>query len=232
MGHLLTADRLKPDDEKINAVIHMPKPANKNELQRFLGFINYQDKFALHLSEVCEPLRRLLDKNATWTWQKEQQKAFQGAQTIVTMQHVLKYYSLTEEVTLQCDPSKKGLDATLLQNKQPVAFASRALTQTEQRYAQIVKECLSIVFGCEKFCQYLLSRDSIHVQQIISLLRLSSRSHCYQHPQSLQTPVTTLMYNTRKVQKCTLPTFCLEQACQTQTQPKVTLTYSALNLKT
>ena len=120
MGHLLTADGLKPNDEKINAVIHMPKPANKNELQRCLGFINYLAKFAPHLSEVCEPLRRLLDKNATWTWQKEKKKAFQRAQRIVTMQPVLKYYSLTEE----CDASDKGLGATLLQNNQPVTNRS------------------------------------------------------------------------------------------------------------
>ena len=163
MGHLI-ADSLKPHDEKINAVIHMLKPANKNELHIFHGFINYLAKFEPHLSEVCEPLRRLLDKNTTWTWQKEQQKAFQRAQRIVTMQPVLKYYSLTEEVTLQCDASEKGLGATLLQNNQPLAFASRALRQTEQRYAQIEKECLSIVFGCEKFHQYLLGRDSIHIQ--------------------------------------------------------------------
>ena len=130
MGHLLTADSLKPDDEKINAVIHVPKPANKNELQRFLGF-KYLAKFTPHLSEACEPSRRLLDKNATWTWQKEQQKACQRAQRIVTMQPVLKYYSLTEEVTLKCDASKKGLGATLLQNNQPVAFASRAAICTD-----------------------------------------------------------------------------------------------------
>ena len=71
---------------------------------------------------------------------------------------------MTEEVTIQCDASEVGLGATLLQKGQPVAFASRALSQTEQRYAQIEKECLAIVFACEHFDQYIFGRDYITVQ--------------------------------------------------------------------
>ena len=72
---------------------------------------------------------------------------------LTTRQPVLKYYDLNQEVTLQCDASEKDLGAFLLQNVQPVAFASRTLSPTEQRYAQIEKECLSIGFGSENFSQ-------------------------------------------------------------------------------
>ena len=41
-----------------------------------------------------------------------------------------------------------------MQNGQPVAYASRALTPSETRYAQIEKELLAIVFGCEHFEAY------------------------------------------------------------------------------
>ena len=58
---------------------------------------------------------------------------------------VLRYDNLEEEVTLQCDASQFGLGAALLQNGQPVAYASRALTGAETRYAQIEKELLAIV---------------------------------------------------------------------------------------
>ena len=36
---------------------------------------------------------------------------------------------------IQCDALEKGLGAALLQDCKPVAFASRALTDTETRYA-------------------------------------------------------------------------------------------------
>lgn len=77
---------------------------------------------------------------------------------------MLKYYDVNEEVTIQCDASEVGLGATLMQQGQPVAYASKALSQTEQRYAQIEKECLAIVFACEHFDQYIYGRDLVTVQ--------------------------------------------------------------------
>ena len=70
---------------------------------------------------------------------------------------VLQYYNLEEDVTLETDASDYGLGAVLLQKGRPVAFASRTLSQSERRYPQIEKECLSLVFGCisapkRKYC--------------------------------------------------------------------------------
>ena len=83
---------------------------------------------------------------------------------MVVKHPVLKFYNVAEEVTLQTDASEKGLGAVLIQNGQPVAFASRTLSKTEQRYATIEKECLAIVFGYERFYQYLARCDKIHVE--------------------------------------------------------------------
>ena len=63
----------------------------------------------------------------------------------------LTHASIRTNVTIQCDASQTGLGTVLLQNGQPVAYASRSLTKTEQRYAQIAKECLAIIFLCERF---------------------------------------------------------------------------------
>ena len=71
---------------------------------------------------------------------------------------VLSYYDPKIELEIQCDASKKGLGAALLQNGKPIAYASRTLTDTEQRYAQIEKEMLVIVFSLEKFNQYTYGR--------------------------------------------------------------------------
>ena len=60
-------------------------------------------------------------------------------------------WSSIHYVTLQCDASQSGLGTTLMQNGQPVAYASRALTMMETQYAQIEKELLAIVFACDHF---------------------------------------------------------------------------------
>ena len=77
---------------------------------------------------------------------------------------MLKFYDVTKEVTIECDASLTGLGASLLQEGQPVAFASRALTATVVRYAQIEKELLSVVFACKTFDTYLFGRDVVHVK--------------------------------------------------------------------
>ena len=45
-------------------------------------------------------------------------------------------------LTLQVDASSTGLSAALIQGNQPVAYASKALIPTQQKYAQIEKELL------------------------------------------------------------------------------------------
>ena len=108
-------------------------PAGLCELSRFLP----------RLSHICEPLRRLTDKGAPWLWTSSIQTQWKLDSP------VLRYYDVNEEVTVDCDSSEVGLGGTLLQDGQPVSFASRALTPTEQRYAQIEKECLAIVYACQ-----------------------------------------------------------------------------------
>lgn len=78
---------------------------------------------------------------------------------MLTEAPLLRYYDVKLPVTLSVDASKSGLGAVLLQEDKAVAYASRALTETEQRYAQIEKEMLAIVFGAERFHQYVYGRE-------------------------------------------------------------------------
>ena len=63
----------------------------------------------------------------------------------------LTYFNPSKETSLQVDASNKGLSAVLPQEGKPIAFASKALTETERRYANIESELLAVVFGCERF---------------------------------------------------------------------------------
>ena len=64
----------------------------------------------------------------------------------MTTAPVLSYYDPKGKLEIQCNASKKGLGAALLQKGKPIAYASRTLKETEQRYAQIEKEVLAIEF--------------------------------------------------------------------------------------
>ena len=115
MGKILTPNGIRNDPEKVKAITDMPRPTNVKAVQRFIGMSTYLSKYLPHLSETCKPLRRLIDKDAVWSWQSQQENAFQNAKLLVSTQPLLKYYDLNEEVTIQCDASEVGLGATLKQ---------------------------------------------------------------------------------------------------------------------
>ena len=71
---------------------------------------------------------------------------------------VLAYFDKTKKHTIQCDTSKKGLGAVLLEESKPVMYVSRALTETEQRYSNIERELLAIVFALERLNHYTFGR--------------------------------------------------------------------------
>ncbi|XP_033646576.1 uncharacterized protein LOC117305808 [Asterias rubens] len=73
----------------------------------------------------------------------------------------LKYFDVKKPITVTCDASKFGLGAACLQEGDPIAYASRTMTDTEQRYAQIEKELLAVVFACTKFHDYIYGKDII-----------------------------------------------------------------------
>ena len=164
MGHLLTANGIVTDPNKVRAIKDMPTPTDVISLKRFRGMVNYLSKFLPNLSSVSEPLRRLEAKDAEWCWLPVHDAAVQKIKSLVCDSPVLKFYDVRQPVTVESDALLSGLCVTLLQGGQPVAFVSRALTPTEGGYTQIEKELLSVVFACERLDTYLYGRDTVHVK--------------------------------------------------------------------
>ena len=166
LGHIISADGVKPDPTKVNAITNMPIPSCKPELQRFLGMINYVAKFVPNLSQITAPLRLLLKNDVQFIMQKPQLDAISLLKHIITTSPCLKFFDPNLPTRLKPDASSEGLGALLEQNHgsehkemwYPIAYASRALQPFEQRYAQIEKEVLSVVFGTERFHEYFFGR--------------------------------------------------------------------------
>lgn len=154
MGEMVSEDGFSPDPDKISAILDMPKPTCKQDLQRLLGMINFLAKYVPNMSDLTQSLRSLLKKDIRWEWHPEHDTALVNLKKALISAPVLRFYDINQPTTLQVDASKGGLGACLLQNERPVAYASRALTSAEQNYAQIEKELLAIVFGCERFNMY------------------------------------------------------------------------------
>ncbi|KAK3107438.1 hypothetical protein FSP39_014641 [Pinctada imbricata] len=163
VGHILSSEGVKPDPEKIRAVQSMEKPTNKQEMLTFLGFVQYLGKFMPRMSDVSTLLRKLTEHSAEWIWTREHDVSFDTLKTMATNAPVLKYYDPNLPLTLSVDATSKGVGAVLIQEGKPIAYGSRALTDSQKNYAQIEKETLALVYGCQKFHQYIFGR-TVHVE--------------------------------------------------------------------
>ena len=159
IGDKITKDGIKPDESKIDAILNLPSPENKKDVERLLGMVTYLSKFIPNMSTLTEPLRALLKQDVQWHWEEQQEKALDEIKKVLTSKPVLCYYDVNKPVKLSVDASQSGLGAVLLQDNQPVAYASKSLTDCQKGYAQIEKETLAIVFGCERFHQYLYGKE-------------------------------------------------------------------------
>ena len=76
LGHVVSAEGISADPQKIEAIRSLPTPKNVAEVRSFLGMVNHFSKFAKHFASKTKPLRELLKKKNTWHWGQSQEQAF------------------------------------------------------------------------------------------------------------------------------------------------------------
>ena len=162
-----SAQGIHPDPKKVQGITEMTAPTDKQQLQSFLGMVNYMGTFIPNLSHNTEPLWAMLKKDNIFHWEEQQTQSFQQIKTLIAKANntPLRYYDRNLPVTVQVDASLRGLGVCLIQKHngedQPIAFASKSLMDTETRYANIERKLLATVFACEHFSTYLLGRSFI-----------------------------------------------------------------------
>ena len=154
-GETYTIDGQKPLQSRVKAIQDRPLPQSKKQMQSFIGMINYLSKFSACLSELAELIHNLVKERVPFNWGLEHNEAFTLIKKEVTAAPILAYYNPKKLTVLQTDASCKGLGACLLQNKKPVYFTSKALTETQKGYVAIELESLAVAWVMEKFHHFL-----------------------------------------------------------------------------
>ena len=173
-GKTYTTNGHKPAQNKITAIIEMPPPSSKKEVQSFIGMINYLIKFLLRLTDLSKPIRELIKEKVPFNWGPEHQESFTMLKKELVRAPVLSYYNPQKETVLQTDASTKGLGACLLQDEKPIYFASKALTEMQRGYIAIEIESLTVAWAVEKFhhflyrCHFILKMDQKPLEAILS----------------------------------------------------------------
>ena len=131
---------------------------SRKELASFLGLATYMGPFIPNLNSLAASLRALTRKNAIFEWSPAAKESFNRIKHAVSDSTTLSYFEARKPVVLQVDASMKALGTALIQDGKPVAFVSKALSPSESRYANIEHELLAVVYGCERFHNYLFGR--------------------------------------------------------------------------
>ncbi|XP_055623435.1 uncharacterized protein K02A2.6-like [Toxorhynchites rutilus septentrionalis] len=162
LGHKIDINGLHKSDQHIEAIRNAPRPTNADELQLFLGKATYYNAFIPNLSTRSRCLRDMLQEES-FVWESERIAAYEDIKTALISPQVLMQYDPDLPLILATDASKTGLGAVLSHRlgsglERPIAYASCAMSHTEQRYPQIDKEALAIVWAVKKFFNYLYAR--------------------------------------------------------------------------
>ena len=132
MGHLISADGIRPLKDKLDSIHDMPAPCNSKEVKQFLGLVGYYRKFVPRFAALSRPLSKLTCKD----WTQECKKAFTTLKEKLCAQPILQYADTTKGYTLYTDASKYGwagvltqLHTTIIDGKaittdHPVAYVS------------------------------------------------------------------------------------------------------------
>lgn len=160
-GYTFSDGGFSPDPKKVQALHDAAAPTNAGEVRSLLGMANYSARFIKDFATITQPLRALTKKNACWKWTEEHQKSLDTLKQSLSNNAVMTYFDPSKVTELVVDASPVGLGAVLAQRRSPheparvVSYASRALSNIEQKYSQTEREALAIVWGCEHFHMYL-----------------------------------------------------------------------------
>ncbi|OWZ22555.1 Enzymatic Polyprotein [Phytophthora megakarya] len=187
LGHELNSVGVRPTQRLVTAVQEFPRPKDAIEVRRFGHLAGYYRRFIEGFGSIAAPLTKLLRKSVEWAWTPAQETAFEHIKWILTNKPLLLYPDFNKPLKLLTDASKVGLGACLLQNQgvgwQPIGYASKVTSETEENYGITELECLAVVWAIRLFRPYLYGRrfvivtDHASFKWLMTNLTLTGKLH-------------------------------------------------------
>jgi hypothetical protein len=164
LGYILTRDGIKPQSNKVQAILAIQPPKGVKQLCLFLGMVqHYRDLWARR-SKMLPPLTSLVGecgqtkvtkakgiKKVPWHRDKVHQRAFDHVKATIAKEVVLAYPDYSKVFEIYTDASSKQLRAVITQDNRPIAFFSWKLSATQCKYSVTEIELLAIVETLKEF---------------------------------------------------------------------------------
>src|SRR3569833_1947630 len=145
LGHVVSAEGIRPDPKKVQSVQDWPVPANVHDVRSFMGLVNYFRKFIKDFATLAAPLTDLTRAKHSWEWTDRCEQAFLALKHCLTEAPLLISPDVSKPYEVVTDASTIGIGAVLLQDNRPIAFESRKLSDAEKNYTTTEQEMLAVV---------------------------------------------------------------------------------------
>lgn len=176
LGHIITGQGVSTGPAKIEAIVNWPVPKNQTELRSFLGLSGYYRRFIKDYGIICRPMFDSLKKDS-FSWQPQQQAAFEQLKLIMTQAPVLTLPDHTQPFILEADASGFGIGDVLMQQGKPLSFMSKTIGPKAAGMSTYDKEAVAILEALKKWKHYFAHSTLI--------IRTDQQSVKYIHDQRL-----------------------------------------------
>ena len=168
LGVIVNEEGIRPQARYKSKILNMKKPTTAKEVERYLGMVQWLNKFIPDLSKFTKNISKLRhDSNKNkWYWSDQCDRDFKEIQKRVLTANLLRHPDFTKQFILQVDASDDCIGCVLLQKDDkgelvPVEFGSKTLSSIQQRWHVSEKEIFACIYFVEKFRRYLISKPFI-----------------------------------------------------------------------
>ena len=167
LGHKVNREGVAPFESKMTTIQNFPRSSNIKQLRRFLGMLNYYQRFVPAAAATLQPLNKMLSprkySRQTLRWNAAAEEAFSAIKTKLASATLLAFSMLTAETQVVVDASTSTVGGVLQQvvdgYAKPLAFFSKALNSDQVTYFVFDRELLTIYLSLQHFRYFLEDRD-------------------------------------------------------------------------
>jgi hypothetical protein len=163
LGYVLTRDGIKPQSNKVQAILVIKPPTGVKQLRHFLGMVQYYCDLWARWSDMLAPFTSLVGeygqtkttkakgtKKVPWHWDEVHQRAFNHVKA-TAKDIVLAYQDYSKVFEIYTDASSKQLGAVITQDNRPIVIFSQKLSDTQPKHSITEIELLAIVETFKEF---------------------------------------------------------------------------------
>eukprot|EP00261_Vitis_vinifera_P037221 XP_019078464.1 PREDICTED: uncharacterized protein LOC109123373 [Vitis vinifera] len=175
LGYMVSERGIEVDPDKIRAILDMPAPRTERGVRGFLGRLQYISRFIARLTDICEPIFRLLRKSQPTVWDDQCQRAFERIREYLLSPPVLAPPTPGRPLLLYLSVSDVALGCMLAQlddsgKDRAIYYLSKRMLDYETRYVMIERYCLALVWATRRLRHYM-TEYSVHLISRLDPLR-------------------------------------------------------------